>query len=126
MNLTRNELQVMDIFWNTAEPLSRAALLKKAEEQTWKPNSVHILINSLLKKGALREAGFTRSGKTYGRTFVAAMTCDQYYANTIVSSKTIPSIPGLLGALLDTADLSAEQLEEMEAVCRAKRESLSK
>lgn len=54
------------------------------------------------------------------------MTCDQYYANTIVSSKTIPSIPGLLGALLDTADLSAEQLEEMEAVCRAKRESLSK
>lgn len=68
MNLTRNELQVMDIFWNTTEPLSRAALLKKAEEQTWKPNSVHILINSLLKKGALREAGFTRSGKTYGRT----------------------------------------------------------
>ena len=126
MNLTRNEIEVMDVFWDATEPLSRAALLKLSVDKSWKSNSVHILLNSLLKKGALREAGFVRSGKTYGRTFEAAVTCDEYHAKSISSTtKHQPKLPGLVAALLKEMDVTAEDLEKAEEVLRQQRAALT-
>ena len=126
MNLTRNEIEVMDVFWDATEPLSRAALLKLSVDKSWKSNSVHILLNSLLKKGALREAGFVRSGKTYGRTFEAAVTCEEYHAKSISSTtKLQPKLPGLVAALLKEMDVTAEDLEKAEEVLRQQRAALT-
>ena len=57
MELTRSEMEIMDVLWETGKPLSRADLLEHTEEKTWKDSSVHILLNSLLQKEAIREAG---------------------------------------------------------------------
>lgn len=100
MNLTKNEIEVMDVFWGVGRPLSRAELLHLSVDKSWQSNSVHILLNSLLKKGALREAGFVRSGKTYGRTFEAALSCEEYCAATLCSSVKAGNLPALLKALL--------------------------
>ncbi len=126
MNLTKNEIEVMDVFWEADKPLSRGDLLKLSVEKSWKSNSVHILLNSLLKKGALREAGFVRSGKTYGRTFEAAVTCEEYYASMIgTTTKTHPSVPVLLAAMLEHMELTVEDMNGMEEVLRQKREAMS-
>ena len=93
MNLTKNEIEVMDVFWGVGRPLSRAELLHLSVDKSWQSNSVHILLNSLLKKGALREAGFVRSGKTYGRTFEAALSCEEYCAATLCSSVKAGNLP---------------------------------
>ena len=95
MNLTKNEIEVMDVFWGVGRPLSRAELLHLSVDKSWQSNSVHILLNSLLKKGALREAGFVRSGKTYGRTFEAALSCEEYCAATLCSSVEAGNLPAL-------------------------------
>ena len=63
MNLTKNEIEVMDVFWGVGRPLSRAELLNLSVDKSWQSNSVHILLNNLLKKGALREAGFCTQWK---------------------------------------------------------------
>lgn len=127
MNLTHNEIEVMDVFWDAGKPLSRAELLNLSVDKSWKSNSVHILLNSLLKKGALQEAGFVRSGKTYGRTFEPAVTCEEYHASTICSTtKNQPSLPGLLSALLDGMEVSAEDLDRMEEVISQRRSALLK
>lgn len=126
MNLTKNEIEVMDVFWDAHEPLSRAALLKLSVDKSWKSNSVHILLNSLLKKGALREAGFVRSGKTYGRTFEAAVTCEEYHAKCIASSTKIrPNLPGLVAALLKELNATTEDLDQIEEVIRQRRAAMT-
>lgn len=126
MNLSKNEIEVMDVFWDTGKPLSRAELLNLSVDRSWKPNSVHILINSLLKKGALREAGFVRSGKTYGRTFEAAMTCSEYLASTIsTTTGTKANLPDFLAALLNGNPVTPEDLDAMEEVIRQKRAALT-
>ena len=51
MELTRSEMEIMDVLWEAGKPLSRADLLEHTEEKTWKDSSVHILLNSLLQKG---------------------------------------------------------------------------
>ena len=122
MNLTKNELEVMDVFWEADKPLSRAELLNLSVDKSWKANSVHILLNSLLNKGALREAGFARSGKTYGRTFAPAVTCEEYHASTVCSTtKRLPSMSGFLKALLKNVDVDLEELDRMEEVIQQKR-----
>ena len=95
MELTRSEMEIMDVLWETGKPLSRADLLEHTEEKTWKDSSVHILLNSLLQKEAIREAGLVKRGKTFGRVFAPTMTREEYFANTIFSHRgTSRSVQG--------------------------------
>lgn len=116
MELTRSEMEIMDVMWAADAPLSRADLLERSEEKTWKDSSVHILLNGLLQKGAIREAGFVKRSKTYGRTFVPTLTREEYFATTIFSHRHKPEIVGLVAALLKRKDITPEQLVQIESL----------
>ena len=113
MELTKSEMEIMDVLWAENAPLSRADLLARGEEKTWKDSSVHILLNSLLQKNAIREAGFVRCSKTYGRTFEPTMTREEYFANTIFSHRHKPEMVGLFTALLSRPEATAEVVQEL-------------
>ena len=110
MELTKSEMQIMDVLWGSDVPLSRADLLERSEEKSWKDSSVHILLNGLLHKGAIREAGFVKRSKTYGRTFSPTLTREEYFATTIFSHRHKPQIVGLIEALLKREDITAEEM----------------
>ena len=111
MELTRSEMEIMDVMWETGVPMSRADLLARSEEKTWKDSSVHILLNGLLQKGAIQEAGLVKRIKTYGRVFVPTMTREEYFANTIFSHRHKPEIVGLFSALLKREEVTESDLE---------------
>ncbi|MDY3225688.1 MAG: BlaI/MecI/CopY family transcriptional regulator [Candidatus Faecousia sp.] len=113
MELTKSEMEIMDVLWEAGKPLSRADLLERSEEKTWKDSSVHILLNGLLQKGAIRQAGLVKRSKTYGRVFAPTMTREEYFATTIFSHRHKPDIVGLFDALLQRQDISAEQMNQI-------------
>lgn len=113
MELTRSEMEIMDVLWEDGGALSRADLLERSEGKSWKDSSVHILLNGLLKKGAIREAGFVKRSKTYGRTFLPTMTREEYFAMTIFSHRHKPELVGIVAALLKREDITDEQLEQI-------------
>lgn len=121
MELTKSEMQIMDVLWASDVALSRADLLERSEEKSWKDSSVHILLNGLLQKGAIREVGFVKRSKTYGRTFAPTLTREEYFAMTIFSHKHKPQIVGLVRALLRREDITGEQLDQIETLIREKR-----
>jgi len=116
MELTKSEMEIMDVLWDAEQPLSRSDLLNRAEEKTWKDSSVHILLNGLLAKEAIREAGLVKRSKTFGRVFVPTMTREEYFAQTIFGHRHQPELIGLFTALLQQRDPSREQLENMKAL----------
>ena len=120
MELTRSEMEIMDVLWDAGQPLSRADLLDRAEEKTWKDSSVHILLNGLLAKEAIREAGLIKRSKTFGRIFAPTMTREEYFAQTIFGHRHQPELIGLFTALLEQRDPSREQLETMKALIEAR------
>lgn len=122
MELTRSEMEIMDVLWENDAPMSRADLLAHSQEKTWKDSSVHILLNGLLQKGAIREAGFVKRSKTYGRTFAPTLTREEYFAATIFSHRHKPQIVGLFAALLAREDITAEQLEQVRALVEQRSE----
>ena len=116
MELTKSEMEIMDVFWNAQVPLSRSDLLGQGEEKSWKDSSVHILLNGLLQKGAIHEVGFVRRNKTYGRTFMPTLSREEYFATTIFSHRYKPEMKGLLEALLarpEADDVMLSDLRDM-------------
>lgn len=120
MELTRSEMEIMDVLWEANAPLSRADLLAHSQDKTWKDSSVHILLNGLLQKNAIREAGFVKRSKTYGRTFVPTLTREEYFATTIFSHRCKPEIVGLFAALLRREDITPEQLTQISSLVQQK------
>lgn len=120
MELTKSEMEIMDVLWAAEKPLSRADLLARSEEKTWKDSSVHILLNGLLQKGAIQEAGLVKRSKTYGRVFAPTMTREEYFAMTIFSHRHKPEIVGLFRALLQREDITRQDLAEIAALVEQK------
>jgi BlaI family penicillinase repressor len=120
MELTKSEKEIMDVLWDAGEALSRSDLLERSQDKRWKDSSVHILLNGLLQKDAIREAGFVRRSKTYGRTFEPTMTREEYFAMTVYSHRCKPSIVGLIEALLRREDITCEELARIKAMVAEK------
>ena len=118
MELTKSEMQIMDVLWASDVPLSRSDLLERSEQKSWQDSSVHILLNGLLLKGAIREADFVKRSKTYGRTFAPTLTREEYFATTIYSHAQKPDLVGLFAALLQRDDITPDQLAQMEDLLR--------
>ena len=121
MELTKSEMEIMDVLWASDCPLSRSDLLERSEEKTWKDSSVHILLNGLLQKNAIREAGYVKRSKTYGRTFLPTLTREEYFATTIFSHRNKPRMVGLFAALLERPEITSADLEQIEALVQARK-----
>ena len=78
--LSKKEQELMELFSDAGKPLAPAEILELAASRaaSWKPNSIHILVNSLMEKGALAVAGYYLSSRKLGRTFQPTLTLQDY------------------------------------------------
>lgn len=113
MELTRSEMEIMEMLWQSKKPLSRADILEWPGPKSWKDSSIHILLNGLLSKDAIREAGFVKRSKTYGRTFLPTMTREEYFANMIFSYAHEPQIVPLIKAILDVRKPNSDEISQL-------------
>ena len=121
MELTKSEMEIMDVLWDDGGALSRSDFLNRNDAKSWKDSSVHILLNGLLAKGAIREAGMVKRSKTFGRTFVPTMTREEYYASVVFSHRRQPDLVGLMTALLSRPEVDAQVLGALQALLDEKR-----
>ena len=116
MELTRSEMEIMDVLWEANVPMSRADLLEQSEGKTWKDSSVHILLNSLLRKGMIKEAGLVKRSKTFARTFLPTMSREVYYVTAAFSHRYKPDFLMVMEALLDRPEADRAMLQEIQAM----------
>lgn len=125
MVLTKSEMEIMDVLWEDGGELSRSDFLDRNEEKSWKDSSVHILLNGLLRKGAIREAGVVKRSKTYGRTFLPTMTREEYFATTSFSHRYKPDMEGLVQALLNRPEADETALSHIRDMVDARLKALA-
>lgn len=96
----------MDLMWKEGRPLSRSEIIDLTPDRSWKPASIHILLNSMLDKGAIEVAGFIQSTKNYARTFTPTLTADEYAILQLKHSSTFSeqSAFRLISALVEDID----------------------
>lgn len=124
--LTQSEWEIMDILWGADHPLSRSEILEHPGERGWKDSSLHILINSMLEKGAIQVAGYQKTGSHYGRTFAPAFTQSQYAVSQLRSMGIGERgknqvVRNFFSDLLEGLYLDEDTLEELEQMLKEKR-----
>lgn len=118
--LSKKEMELMELFWDAGCPLARAEILERAENRqcSWKPNSVHILVNSLLDKGALQVAGYYLNSRKLGRTFEPALSRQDYALMQVAQAADNAhevglKSPSLISALVGDGKPDTGEIDEM-------------
>ena len=124
MELTKSELEIMNVIWKADRPLTRGEILKFLNDKTWKDSSIHILLNGLMKKNAICEAGFAKSGKTFGRVYAANLSGEEYYSSKVFSFCGKEGVPGFFTALIKCEGVDAELLAQLEQIIAARKAEL--
>lgn len=130
ISLSKNELEIMELLWTEERPLTRTEIIEKTPNRSWSKSSIHILLNSLLDKGAIHVDGFVKTNKNYGRTFSAVITRSSYMLSTIRQSaqashvSTLSPVSSVFAALLSDKDITPDVLNELEALIKAKKKDL--
>lgn len=124
MKLTKSELEIMNVLWRAERPLTRSEILTMSEDKTWKDNSIHILLNGMLKKEAIKEAGFTRSGKVWGRLYAPNVEIGEYYKENVFLQNGVESYPVLFSAMIDDEELTPEIMDKLEEILKKRKERM--
>ena len=101
--LSDNELAIMRVLWESEGPLSRPEILDGLTDMDWNPNSIHMVLNNLIKKKFVAIDGIVPCGQSYGRAYSAVKTQEEYAAELALSA--VPGIPpeeclpGIVGAI---------------------------
>jgi len=124
VKLTRSELEIMETLWQAERPLARFEILEQSVAPSWSPSTIHILLNGLLKKGAIREAGFIKRTKTYGRLYAVNLSRAEYYSDILFRGKDAQSIPAYFSMLLQSDELTTDVVDELEKLLAERRKEL--
>lgn len=126
ITLTKSEKEIMGLLWNTDRPLTATEIVNLTPERTWKKSYIHLLINSLIEKELIKSEALVRTGRNFGRAFVATMTEEEFSILQITNGRNFSpnSIPVLISALLDTTD-DTELIQKVDDILKAKKEKLN-
>lgn len=111
LRISNSELEVLNVMWEVGTPLHRGGILENAKDKTWKDSYIHILLNKMLEKGLIQEAGFTRSGKVWARLYTPAITQEEYYADVLLAGTFDPVM--LVKSILQRPDMTRETLDTL-------------
>ena len=125
MELAKSELEIMNVIWDAKRPLTRGEILEMSVNKKWKDNSIHILLNRLLEKGAIVEGGFARSGQSYGRLYEPNISGVDFYAENILSGGDSDRAEMLFDALLRRGDIDAGMIDRFEEKLEHKKKELN-
>ncbi len=122
---TNSEKQILEVLWDEQTALTSSEIVNVSDDRTWKSSSVHLLLNSLLKKGLVQVAGFKKTTKNYARTFEPTMTREEYSIKQIRQDQrnTNRTLSRLFTALLEEEN-NPELLDELSRMVDARRKEL--
>jgi len=115
------ELEIMKLLWSERRELTKKEIVDLTPNKSWKPNTIHALLNNLLAKDAIQVIGLKRSGKVYSRTYIPVVTEEVYTAEHL--EETLPqsvNLVGVFSAMVDREGVSRETLDELRKMIEKK------
>lgn len=127
--LSETELDILQLLWRQGCALSRPEILEGLQNKEWNPNSIHQVLNSMMKKGVLEVEGLVRCGKIYGRTYGPSITRQQFLARRVreitPDLTTGKRLMGVISALTEQDGMDAETIHELEELIESRKQELN-
>jgi len=126
-SLSKSEYDVLALLWSENRGLTAVEINDLAQDKSWVNTSVHLILTSMLDKGAVVVDGMVRSGRTYSRIFKAAVTPEEYSLmqvkqNTSFAKDKSTAMTNLFVSLIDSEEINMETIGRIEALIKKKKE----
>lgn len=124
INLTPREMQIMNILWETDEPLlaSQVAVISGLSI-----NTVNAVVKKMLKNDLLEVADIIYSGTVLSRRYQPTVSRQEYATNVFVgqlgNGSKLPT-PQIVARLLDREDNEEETLSELQEMINERKKKL--
>ncbi len=117
--IAESEWRVMQVLWEKGPQTANDVVQALAGEVQWKPRTVKTLISRLVKKGAIQ---FKEEGMRYRYSAaVAESECVRSETKSFVRRVYQGAMKPALAAFLENADLSAQEIRELQEILEQKR-----
>lgn len=129
--LTKRELEIMTILWESQQPLIASDIAKHGDNMTI--NTAQALIKKLLQRDYVKVADIVYSGTVLSRSYTTAISRDDYEMQNILASYQNISdkqkgMSRFVSAFLEeetNPELLLSEIDELQALLHAKKEELN-
>lgn len=127
--ISNNEYNVLLTIWKAGRALSAQEIVENMEDKTFKDRTIHSILNAMLEKGLIYVDGQRLSSRIYCRLFNTSLNFEQFQSQQISESPVYQEnksrvLPGIFSALVKDDDISAETLNELEALIEERKKRL--
>lgn len=77
-DLSDKEEQILQTMWKQGRPLTRSEIINLTENRRWKQTTIHVFLNRLLDKGAIRVMEIVQTSTNFGRTYEPTFSNKEY------------------------------------------------
>lgn len=114
-----SEWRVMQVLWKRGPQTANDVVSALSNEVKWKPRTIKTLIGRLVKKGAIK---VKEEGHRYRYSAaVDESACVRSETKSFVRRVYKGAMTPVLAAFLEDADLSAEEIDELQEILDEKR-----
>jgi predicted transcriptional regulator len=124
MDLSKNELQIMTVFWDADRPLTGAEIIKASEGKEWKERSLHSILNNLIDKGAIKWQSSIRDGRALSRVYAPLITFMDYHEDIFAKYAPVELMQTVSAAIQRRQDYDANTLDKLNRIMIELKESL--
>lgn len=129
LSLSSNEFCILNLLWSESRAMTRPEILEALPDKDWNPNSIHLILNNMIKKGVLQVVGVARCGGGYGRTYAPTLSQTEYAAAQALEATPDMTVSdrllGVVAALVDKKGIDAQTIAELEQMLEEKRKELN-
>lgn len=120
INLTKKELDVMEILWASNKPLTLSDIKQK---HTVNPNTAAACLRTLLNKKAIKVADIVYSNTVLCRSYTPVLDRDKYWASCYSKSSGNGSAAQLVAKFVDATD-DLDEIIRLEKLVQKKKSEL--
>ncbi|MCL2223118.1 MAG: BlaI/MecI/CopY family transcriptional regulator [Oscillospiraceae bacterium] len=124
MDLSKNELQIMTVFWDADRPLTGAEIIKASEGKEWKERSLHSILNNLIDKGAIKWQSSIRDGRALSRAYVPLISFMDYHEDIFAKFAPVELMQTVSAAIQKRQSYDAKTVDALDNIMRNLVESL--
>lgn len=128
LSLSSNEFCILNLLWAESRAMTRPEILEALPDKDWNPNSIHLILNNMIKKGVLQVEGVARCGRGYGRTYAPTLSQTEYAAAQALDATPDMTVSdrllGVVAALVDKKGIDEQTIAELEQMLEEKRKEL--
>ncbi len=128
-DLSDKEEQILETMWKEGRPLTRSEIINLTENRRWKESSIHVFLNRLLNKGAIRVYDIVKTSTNFGRTYEPTFSVEEYdmarlkdsFENVDPESSTISNF---LSFIVKSKKINEKNIKELEDIIEEYKDKL--